>query len=97
MNWWYSGTKTKRNALQTLSDQHILEFIQQHELARKDFDEAFAACSLERQYYLQELLDITSKRDKSPVMDAVEKADHIQKKGNRLAYFHGKPRKKRSS
>ena len=96
MNWWFSGTKVKRNALQTLSDEHVLEFLQQHEKARKDFDEAFADCSAERQEYLQELLDITSRRDVSPILDAVEKSDLVQKKANRLSYFHGKPRKRRT-
>lgn len=95
MNWWYSG-QHKRNALETLSDEHVLEFLQQHENARKDFDEAFNNCSIERQEYLRELLDIVSKRDISRVMDAVEKADKVQSRANRLAYFHGKPRKRKS-
>ena len=95
MNWWYSG-KHKRNALETLSDEHVLEFLQQHEKARKDFDEAFNNCSIERQEYLRELLDFVSKRDVSRVMDAVEKSDKVQSRANRLAYFHGKPRKRKS-
>lgn len=94
MNWWYSG-KHKRNSLQTLSDEHILEFLQQHELARKDFCEAFNKCSPERQEYLQELIDMTSVRDRSQVLDPVEKADRVQRRANRLAYFHGKPKKRR--
>lgn len=95
MNWWYSG-KYKRNALETLSDEHILEFLQQHEFARRDFDVAFNNCSIERQEYLRELLSLVSKRDVSKVLDAVEKADKVQKRENRLSYFHGKPRKRKS-
>lgn len=95
MNWWYSG-KHKRNALETLSDEHVLEFLQQHENARKDFDEAFNNCSIERQEYLRELMGIVSERDVSRVMDAVEKADKVQRRANRLSYFHGKPRKRKS-
>ena len=94
MNWWYSG-KHQRNALETLADITILEFLQQHELARKDFCAAFKKCSPERQEYLQELIDMTSVRDKSQVMDAVEKADRVQRRANRLSYFHGKPKKRR--
>lgn len=95
MNWWYSG-QHKRNTLQTLSDEHVLEFLRQHINARKDFDEAFANCSLERQESLRELLDIVSKRDVSRVVDAVEHADNVQKRENRLSYFHGKPRKRKA-
>ena len=95
MNWWYSGTH-KRNTLQTLSDEHVLEFLRQHEKARKDFDEAFSACTPDRQESLTELLGIVSKRDVSRVLSAVEKADMVQKRHNRLAYFHGKPRKRKS-
>ena len=95
MNWWFSGNH-KRNALQTLTDEQVMEFIQQHELARRDFDAAFAGCTPERQEYLQELLAMTSKRDKSPVLDVIDNGDLEQRRANRLMYFHGKPRKKRS-
>lgn len=95
MNWWYSG-KHNRNALETLPDLTVLEFLQHHELARKDFCAAFQSCSADRREYLQELIDFTSLRDKSQVIDAVEKADRVQRRANRLAYFHGKPKKRRS-
>lgn len=95
MNWWFSG-KHQRNALETLPDLTVLEFLRQHELARKDFCAAFKKCSADRQEYLQELIDFTSMRDKSQVIDAVEKADRVQRRHNRLAYFHGKPKKRRS-
>lgn len=93
-NWWFSG-RHDRNVLQTLSDEHILEFLRQHEKARKDWDEAFARCTPERQEELQELLDIVSRRDISPVLDPVQKSDLVQSRANRLAYFHGKPRKRK--
>ena len=73
-----------------------MEFLQQHKNARKDFDEAFNNCSIERQESLRELLGIVSKRDVSRVVDAVEHADNVQKRENRLSYFHGKPRKRKS-
>ena len=39
INWWLD--EKGNNSLGYLSDEHILDFIQNHELARTDFDAAF--------------------------------------------------------
>ena len=94
MNWWYSG-KHQRNVLETLADITILEFLQQHELARKDFCAGFNKCSPERQEYLQELIDMTSLRDKEPSDGCHRKSRPSTKTGESSSYFHGKPKKRR--
>lgn len=92
-NWWLD--ENQNNALAYLSDGHILDFIQNIELARRDFDSAFALLTQERKDYLTELVNSVSLSEKSRILDAVEKSDQVQKRANRLTYFHGMPRKKR--
>lgn len=92
-NWWLD--ENQNNALAYLSDEHILDFIQAHEKARQDFDAAFALLGKDRKEHLTALVNSVSLREKSRILSPIEKSDRVQKRANRLTYFHGMPRKKR--
>ena len=91
-NWWYNGN---RNTLETLSDEHILDFLQNYAGASCSFDEAVAQCSEERKEYLIALKDSLSLRDRSPIITPIKDSDVTQKHHNRLSYFHRGGRKNR--
>lgn len=89
-NYWYSKTS---NRLIDLPAEHIAFAIRQSEVARRDFDAAYAALTAEQKERIDEILQY--KHELTPKKDAVRLADERQSKSNKLKVRVRMPRKLR--
>ena len=91
MNWWIS--KGGHNALLTLSDDLILDFLWRHPQSRHDFEIIVPTMAEEEQQRLQELIDQNPWVKKNRMIDAQTVADNIQSRHNKAGVRTRKPRR----
>ena len=91
-NWWVSNSG--KNALLSLPDEYILDFIFRHPQARHDFDVLVPTMAQEEQDRLQDLIDRHPLIKAKKMRDPQEVSDAIQSKHNRAGVRTRKPRRR---
>ena len=84
-NYWISNT---RNALETLPDVMILEFLLTIQQARDSFEGAFAQLTEERQEHITDLINAHPFVKTKMYVDPKTRADAMQRKVNTTGIRH---------
>ena len=91
-NW--SVSESGKNALLSLPDEYILDFLFRHPRARHDFNLLVPTMDQEEQDRLQALIDSNSMIKTKQMRDPQTVSDAIQSKHNRAGVRTRKPRKR---